>query len=295
VLDNCVAVVNGKGGVGKTSIVANVAAAAALGGWRALAVDLDPQGNLARDLGYRERSDEGRGLLEAVMSASPVQPMPGLRPGLDVVAGGRHTKRLVDLLVVQALGQDRAADYRLEPAFANLAGAYDLVLLDCPPAANLPVRAALALARYALVPTKLDDASIDGLEGLAEVVGEVVRSANPDLRVLGVVLFDVGTGDTRLHAEARRELGAMLAGIAPVLGTTIRHSRRAARDLRRRGETAAEYEQAALAATPWYDDRTAPALSRAASGLAADYQQLTTEVLTAVRARATETATDAAP
>jgi hypothetical protein len=62
-LANCLAVTNAKGGVGKTSITANVAAAAALGGWRTLAVDLDAQGNLARDLGYRERSDEGRALL----------------------------------------------------------------------------------------------------------------------------------------------------------------------------------------------------------------------------------------
>src|SRR5690606_31484991 len=90
VLDNTVAVVNSKGGVGKTSIVANVAATAALGGWRTLAIDLDPQGNLARDLGYRDRSDDGCGLLEAVMTASPVRPLTGVRPGLDVVAGGRH-------------------------------------------------------------------------------------------------------------------------------------------------------------------------------------------------------------
>ena len=124
----------------------------------------------------------------------------------------------------------------------------------------------------------------------------MVRTANPDLRVLGLVLFDVGSGDTRLHAEARAELETMLAGIAPVLGTTIRHSRRAARDLRRRGETAAEYEQAALDAAPWYADRSAPALSRAAGGLAADYEQLTADILTAVRvSTAAETATDVAP
>ena len=54
-LDNCVAVVNSKGGLGKTSIVANVAAAAALDGWRTLAVDLDPEALIARGLGYRGR------------------------------------------------------------------------------------------------------------------------------------------------------------------------------------------------------------------------------------------------
>lgn len=161
------------------------------------------------------------------------------------------------------------------------------------------MRAALGLTHHAVIPTKIDDASIDGLEGLADEVGEVVRTANPHLHVLGVVLFDVGAGDSRLHAEARAELEAMLAGIAPVLGTAIRHTRRAARDLRRRGSTAAEYEQAALDAKPWYDNPAAPALSPAAGGLAADYQRLTTEILSALSARAIEasptTAADDSP
>jgi Mrp family chromosome partitioning ATPase len=60
-LDNAVAVATGKGGVGKTSITANVAGTAALSGWRVLAVDLDPQGNLGNDLGYNQRGDGDEG------------------------------------------------------------------------------------------------------------------------------------------------------------------------------------------------------------------------------------------
>ena len=62
-LDNVLLVTNGKGGVGKTSLVANLAGLAVKAGWSVLAVDLDPQGNLARDLGYVDRSDGGQGLL----------------------------------------------------------------------------------------------------------------------------------------------------------------------------------------------------------------------------------------
>lgn len=276
-LDNAVAVVNAKGGVGKSSCVANMAVTAALSDWKVLAVDLDAQGNLARDLGYRDRSDGGQRLLQAVISSTPVEPLLAVRPGLDVVTGGPHTKKLADLVLLARLRGE--IDYDLQEALAPTAAGYDLVLIDCPPASSHIVRAALRLAHYALIPTKADDASIDGLEGLAAEIQEVVCTDNPELYVLGVVLFDVGAGDVRLRADARAELEAMLDGIAPLLNATIRHSRRGARDMRRRGEVAAEYERASLNATPWYADRDSPRFSSAAGGLAGDYQQLTQEVL----------------
>lgn len=81
-LVNCLAVVNSKGGVGKTSIVANIAGTAASGGWRMLAVDLDPQGNLARDLGYWDTSDDGQSLAQLLAGRS-TKPRPQVRPRLD--------------------------------------------------------------------------------------------------------------------------------------------------------------------------------------------------------------------
>ena len=67
-----------------------------------------------------------------------------------------------------------------------------------------------------------------------------------------------------------------------MLAATVRHSRRAARDSRRHGNTAAEYEHAALTSPRWIDDPTAPTYSTAAAGLASDYQHLTDEVLAAI-------------
>ncbi len=61
-IPNSILVLNGKGGVGKTSLTANLAGLAALSGWRVLAVDLDPQGNLGRDLGYLGDADDGQTL-----------------------------------------------------------------------------------------------------------------------------------------------------------------------------------------------------------------------------------------
>lgn len=284
-IEHALSIVNSKGGVGKTSVTANLAATAAMSGWRTLAVDLDAQGNLACDLGYREHTDEGAGLLQALMAGQPLEPLHNVRDRLDVIAGGRHTRRLGDLFMVQALevnGTDD--DYRLSATLEPIAAGYDLVLIDCPPTTTPLVRATLGLARWALIPTKIDDASIDGLESLAHEMAEVVRTVNPILQVLGVVLFDVGAGDRRLRRQARDELQQALAGIAPVLDATIRHSRRAAWDMRRRGEVAMEYEQAALAATPWYAGGDGATYSSAAGGLAEDYQQLANEVLSAVAA-----------
>jgi len=275
---NSLAVAAHKGGVGKTSIVANLAASVALGEYRVLAVDLDAQGNLSRDLGYRDASDEGRGLFQAVMGAGTLAPLRDVRPGLDVIPGGADTKRLADLLALQ-MGQRTGSQYNLEGVLAPLAADYDLVIIDMPGSASANLTAGLALSHFVVIPTKIDDGSMDGLEGLAAEIGQIRDAVSPQLWVLGVVLFDVGSGDTALRNQARTELEELLGDVAPVLQSSIRHSRRGAVDMRRLGQVAYEYEQAYALAKPWYQDRSAPRPSAAAAGLAGDYQQLTEEVM----------------
>ena len=75
-LTRVVAVINGKGGAGKTTITANVAGLLALSGYRVLVVDLDPQGNLAEDFGYTgdERDDSGRALAGSLAFGQPAAP-----------------------------------------------------------------------------------------------------------------------------------------------------------------------------------------------------------------------------
>src|SRR5712691_10386683 len=74
-IPSCVMVSNGKGGVLKTSLAANLSGLAAVSGWSVLAVDLDPQGNLATDLGCLDRSDGGEALLRAVAENAPLVPL----------------------------------------------------------------------------------------------------------------------------------------------------------------------------------------------------------------------------
>ena len=267
-----VAIANGKGGVGKTSIAANGAGTAAAGGWRVLAVDLDPQGNLARDLGYHDRSDHGRALADAVEHAAPVVPMPDVRDRLDVIAGGHATEEIEVRL--RATGPEELAR-----VITAAAGPYDLVLVDCPPATGILLDAALHAARWLLVPTRGDAASLDGLARVARRFASVREEANPDLELLGVVLFNFGVKDTATLTAARGQVAADLAGAAPVLTSFVRNSRKAPDDMRELGLTAIEYEETAATAPRWFVDRGARRYSRSAGGLAEDYAALTDEVL----------------
>jgi cellulose biosynthesis protein BcsQ len=283
-IPHAVLVGNSKGGVGKTSVTAHLAGYAAAAGWRVLAVDLDAQGNLSRDLGYREETDNGKSLADAIAIKDPSQIKAiSVRPGLDVIAGGAELAR-----AEIALGAERLTDPNavrtLGEVIATLAAEYQLVVFDTPPATTAAlVDAAFACAGNLVIPTKIDEASIDGLEGTAERFALARERHNPMIRPLGVVLFAVGTQDTRMVANARSVLSELLGEVVPVLEPTIRASRKAPVDMRAQGLLAPEYEAEAAGAEPWFEamkrGETARTFSQSASGLAADYQAVVTELL----------------
>lgn len=163
VLARVVAVINGKGGAGKTSITANVAGLIANSGFRVLAVDMDPQGNLAEDLGYTstEIDDEGRALSAALAYGQPVKPVQGVRANLDVLIGGHHLDVAAAALGV-AKDQTKAR-LALAQVLEPIASEYDMIFIDCPPGIETLQTAAAAAARWALVPAKSDASSRKGM------------------------------------------------------------------------------------------------------------------------------------
>lgn len=294
-LDNVLLVTNGKGGVGKTSLVANLAGLAAKAGWSVLAVDLDPQGNLARDLGYLDRSDGGQGLLAAVLLDQELSVVEGVRPldaargaghsdagCLDVVAGGPQVARLSDQLGIEVARSGPAGYGRLAEVIGALAPAYDLVLCDLPPGDGAIGRAALRMGHFVLVPTPPDDAGIDGL---GRVFAELQQASgdSPGLEVLGVVLTLVVSGASAVERRARTDLEVMLGGQVKVFEHLVRFAQAAAVACRGSGLLADEYAARAASATPWYRARAegqpVERYSSAAAGLAEDYRQLAGEVL----------------
>jgi cellulose biosynthesis protein BcsQ len=293
VIPSALMVSNGKGGVLKTSLAANLAGLAAASGWRVLAVDLDPQGNLASDLGALDRSDGGAALLRSVAEQAPLEPLRSVRPNLDLVAGGPRTGDLTGELSRAAMG-GKVVHGWLERTLVPLAGSYDLMVFDCPPGEALIHTLALTAAHYVLIPTQPDVASIHGLGAVFGRLLEVRSSTNPNIEVLGVVVGPVGTQSTAIVRDTRAKLADILGEAVPVFDPTIRLAQAAAVHCRERGLLAHEYEAAAGAATPWWQRRASsergPSFSSAAAGLADDYQQLAEAILGAFSARQHELA-----
>ncbi|MDQ1650811.1 MAG: chromosome partitioning protein, partial [Cryptosporangiaceae bacterium] len=257
----------------------------AAAGYNVLLLDLNRQANLADDLGYRDTDgidDAGAGLLTALVGGTSLKPVTGVRPNLHVVPGGKKLEDLTPLLLSRFQNKGRAAFLALAEALAPIAPNYDVVLIDSPPENTILVDLALAAARWVIMPTKSDTGGLVGMRLVAERFA-LAREVNPQLGLLGVVLFATGTGATAIHAEVRRDVTEAFGGQSPVFSATIRHSERVGRDSRKLGKLAHELEVAAAHQPAWWEalrrgEKTARISSTAAS-VSADYQELATEVL----------------
>lgn len=297
-LARVIAVVNGKGGAGKTSITANVAGQLAHSGYRVLAIDLDLSGNLGLDLGYigRDGDDGGKSLVDSVYSATPLALITGVRDGLDVIAGGRHLELLTGLsfsaMAADLPGGGVTGSFALQ--LTEIADGYDIILLDCAPGNPVLQDIALACARYILIPTKSDAGGWDGLRGVGPRVKKA-RDTNPQLTYLGAVLFAHSVSAKRVLRNTRYRL-AEVGDRVPLLEAYIRHSETAAHDCRSRGQLAHELAadatknrserlQALRDRRSGDDTALPPSLSGSADNLAGDYQQLSREILQRINAQ----------
>jgi len=289
-IPNTILITNGKGGVGKTSLVANLAGLAANGGWKTLAIDTDPQGNLARDLGVINDTDDGDNLSAAILGTAPLRPMTNVRDGLDLVPGGPSLDAVPpQIQALMGRGHYLSALGRLETAITPIANRYDLIVVDSPPGDRALQTLAARAARFVIVPTAPDDCSVDGLAAVFERVTHLrEEGGNRDLEILGVVLTLTSANGRAIRRRARQTLHELLGQI-PVFEHTVRFAQAAAVDCRRAGQLAHEYEAAALDAPAWWEQRqhaeTTQQYSSAASSLAADYHRLVNEILSAFTIR----------
>jgi cellulose biosynthesis protein BcsQ len=291
-----VAIANGKGGVGKTTLTAGLAGQLAAGGSRVLVVDTDPQANLARDLGYT--AGDGGNLSLAITHGLPLEVQRGVRDRLDVVPGGPALWDVAPAFT--ARGARGATLPGLKPALNKVApekkGAdYDVVLVDTPPGEPILQELVFGAADFLIIPTRSDEASLDGLVVVAQRFASA-RTVNPELTLLGVVLFGVRAGSTRLIGRVRTALQETLGDAAPVFPTAIRYLESAAVDMRSRGLLPHELTELHRVDTQKRLSRLREGasaqtrdslLSRntSAQGLADDYAALADEVLAAMKAR----------
>jgi chromosome partitioning protein len=200
-LSRIIALVNQKGGVGKSTTAVNLGAALAVRGQRVLVVDSDPQGNTTTGFGIDKGRIE-RDVYDVLMQQATIAEViqPSEIEGLDVVPA---TINLAGAEIELVSGLSR--ETRMRSALAPIADTYDFTLIDCPPSLGLLTINALTAAREIIIPVQAEYYALEGLSQLTNVVRRVREALNPTLHVSGVLvtMFD---GRTRLAMEVLDEL-----------------------------------------------------------------------------------------
>ena len=195
-----IALMNQKGGVGKTTTTVNLGAALAEMGKRVLLIDLDPQAHLTINYGV-DPNPESASLYDVLVDEKPlaeaVQPV-GER--LDLVASSIDLAA-AEVELVSVMGREMILKKRLEAVGTQ----YDFVLFDCPPSLGLLTINALAAAGEVIIPMQPHFLAMQGVAKLLETVQLVNKRMNPKLRVAGIALtmFDA---QTKLSTEVVQEL-----------------------------------------------------------------------------------------
>lgn len=179
-----IAVVNQKGGVGKTTTAVNLGSYLAANGKFVLLVDLDPQANASAGLGIDHRNIE-TGVYEAIIGEARMRDI-AVQTGMEGLRVAPATAALAGA-AVELVGLERR-EYRLSEALMEVRGAYDYILIDCPPSLGLLTINGLIAADKVLVPVQAEYYALEGLSQLLQTIELVREHLKPELQIMGAVL-----------------------------------------------------------------------------------------------------------
>ena len=179
-----IAIINQKGGVGKSTTAINLAASLGELGKQVLLVDLDPQGNSSSGLGI-EKSLVNYCVYDVLLSDIPIENViiPDICPDVDIVPA---TINLAGAEV--ELVSEMSRENRLKDSLGPIRGKYDYVLIDCPPSLGLLTINALVAADKLLIPIQCEYYALEGVTKLLESMKRVKSRLNPTLDIYGVLL-----------------------------------------------------------------------------------------------------------
>ena len=218
-----IAILNQKGGVGKTTSTVNLAAALAADGHRTLVLDLDPQAHATLHLGLLP-GRSGPSLYDVLTQGLPLaDARHEVGPNLDC-CGSHIDLAAAEVELIGTVGREMV----LRDALAADDVEYDYILMDCPPSLGILTLNALCSAREVLIPLQAHFLALHGLSKLLETIQLVSKRVNRDLKVAGVVLCLYESG-TRLGGEVVEDLESYFTGTkranAPWADAQLFHTR----------------------------------------------------------------------
>ena len=208
-----IAIVNQKGGVGKTTTCVNLAAALKSLGASVLVCDFDPQANTTSGLGV-DKTAASPSIYDVLIDGADCRKAVVPTPWADVIPSNKALAGAT----VEMIGMDRR-EYLLKQALSSFQEDYDYIFVDCPPSLELLTLNALCAADTILVPVQCEYYALEGLSDLLSTIRIVKRSLNPSIDLEGVVLT-MYDGRTNLSMQVAEEVkrhfpGKVYASVIP--------------------------------------------------------------------------------